>query len=69
VDRLGAGVQHRLTDNIPFLYICSGEPGLRLQFGPARRSLVPRRAEDMKVKFIFNARSDRLLENGLWRAA
>jgi Uncharacterized conserved protein len=42
------------TDNIPFLHVGGAEPELR--FGPAYWSLVPPRAEDMKVKFTFNAR-------------
>jgi putative SOS response-associated peptidase YedK len=54
------------TDDVPILMVGRDDA---LRFEPAFWTLVPPRSPELKAKFTFNARADKLLENGLWRNA
>lgn len=57
------------TNDVAVLYEAGDGDERRLRFGTAYWSLVPPRNPDMKAKFTFNARADKLTTNGLWRSA
>lgn len=57
------------TQNVPLFLESERDGERKLQFETAFWSIVPPGASEMKPKFTLNARADKLLTNGLWKAA
>jgi len=57
------------TQDVPLFLESERDGDRKLRFENAFWSIVPPGASEMKPKFTFNARADKLLANGLWRAS